>query len=526
MENDVKSYIAIDLKSFYASVECMDRGLDPLRTNLVVADPDRTEKTICLAVTPSLKAYGISGRARLFEVVARVGEVNKDRMNKAIRDGAVKRGENGEYAFSGSSSDATELETDESLELTYIVAPPRMRLYEETSGRIFSIYLNYVSAEDIHVYSIDEVFIDVTAYLKNYGMTAGELAATMIKDVMTNTGITATAGVGTNMYLAKVAMDIVAKHVPADENGVRIAELNEISYRELLWCHRPLTDFWRVGPGIARRLEKLGLYTMGDVARLSLTNEDVLYSDFGINAELLIDHAWGWEPATIAEIKSYRPEHSSLSSGQVLSTPYPYDKALLIVKEMTELLALDLVRKEYKTKLITLTVNYDKESLTVAKYGRNWKENTYNVASTGKPYTGEVSLDYYGRPGPAHSHGSENIDHYTSSATRLVSAVSTLYKRIVDPDLLIRRITVNACNLLHDDEIPEEGYAQLSLFDMESNEDKAAKRSEEERELRMQKATLMLQEKFGKNVILKGMNLEEGGTTSERNRQIGGHRAE
>ena len=324
MENDVKSYIAIDLKSFYASVECMDRGLDPLRTNLVVADPDRTEKTICLAVTPSLKAYGISGRARLFEVVARVGEVNKDRMNKAIRDGAVKRGENGEYAFSGSSSDATELETDESLELTYIVAPPRMRLYEETSGRIFSIYLNYVSAEDIHVYSIDEVFIDVTAYLKNYGMTAGELAATMIKDVMTNTGITATAGVGTNMYLAKVAMDIVAKHVPADENGVRIAELNEISYRELLWCHRPLTDFWRVGPGIARRLEKLGLYTMGDVARLSLTNEDVLYSDFGINAELLIDHAWGWEPATIAEIKSYRPEHSSLSSGQVLRTTKPF----------------------------------------------------------------------------------------------------------------------------------------------------------------------------------------------------------
>ncbi len=532
MDND-KCYIAIDLKSFYASVECMDRGLDPLTTNLVVADPSRTEKTICLAVTPSLKAYGISGRARLFEVVERVKEVNRERLNLAVRRGKAEKDESGEYHFRSSSSDANALAADESLELSYIVAPPRMRMYEEISGKIFSIYLKYVSAQDIHVYSIDEVFIDVTAYLQTYRMTAKELCIQMIRDVLKSTGITATAGIGSNLYLAKVAMDIVAKHVPANEDGVRIAELNEISYRELLWCHRPLTDFWRVGRGISKRLEKIGVFTMGDIAALSLTNEDILYSTFGINAELLIDHAWGWEPATIEEIKSYRPEHNSLSSGQVLSTPYEYDKGLLIVKEMMQSLALDLVRKDYFTRLITLTINYDRESLVIEKDGRTWKDCTYHVALTGRPFTGEVALDYYGRPAPAHAHGSENIDHYTSSATCLVRAAADLYRRIVDPDLLIRRITICACNLLHEDEIPTDEGTQLSLFDLSGNNagmeiqtDKEKEKADEERERRMQKATLALQEKFGKNVILKGMNLEEGGTAIERNRQIGGHKAE
>ena len=532
MDND-KCYIAIDLKSFYASVECMDRGLDPLTTNLVVADPSRTEKTICLAVTPSLKAYGISGRARLFEVVERVKEVNRERLNLAVRRGKAEKDESGEYHFRSSSSDANALAADESLELSYIVAPPRMRMYEEISGKIFSIYLKYVSAQDIHVYSIDEVFIDVTAYLQTYRMTAKELCIKMIRDVLKSTGITATAGIGSNLYLAKVAMDIVAKHVPANEDGVRIAELNEISYRELLWCHRPLTDFWRVGRGISKRLEKIGVFTMGDIAALSLTNEDILYSTFGINAELLIDHAWGWEPATIEEIKSYRPEHNSLSSGQVLSTPYEYDKGLLIVKEMMQSLALDLVRKDYFTRLITLTINYDRESLVIEKDGRTWKDCTYHVALTGRPFTGEVALDYYGRPAPAHAHGSENIDHYTSSATCLVRAAADLYRRIVDPDLLIRRITICACNLLHEDEIPTDEGTQLSLFDLSGNNagmeiqtDKEKEKADEERERRMQKATLALQEKFGKNVILKGMNLEEGGTAIERNRQIGGHKAE
>ncbi len=523
-----KQFIAIDLKSFYASVEAAEKGYDPLDVNLVVADESRTDKTICLAVTPALKAHGISGRARLFEAKQRIKEVNRERKRKAPG-----------HEFTGKSFFASELEKNPSLELDMVIAPPRMKYYMEYSRSVVEIYMRYVSAGDILVYSVDEVFIDATYYLSTYKMTAHEFAMTMIRDVMRETRITATAGIGTNMYLAKVAMDIVAKHMPADKDGVRIAELDEMSYREKLWCHRPLTDFWRVGRGIARKLESNGLYTMGDVARCSegsetsYYNEDFLYKLFGVNAELLIDHAWGWEPATIEEIKSYRPEHNSLSSGQVLSTPYEYDKGLLIVKEMMQSLALDLVKKDYFTKLITLTINYDRESLVIEKDGRTWKDCTYHVALTGRPFTGEVALDYYGRPAPAHAHGSENIDHYTSSATCLVRAASGLYRRIVDPDLLIRRITICACNLLHEDEIPTDEGTQLSLFDfsgnnagMEIQTDKEKEKADEERERRMQKATLALQEKFGKNVILKGMNLEEGGTAIERNRQIGGHKAE
>ena len=358
-------YLAIDLKSFYASVECVERQLDPLTANLVVADESRTEKTICLAVSPSLKAYKISGRARLFEVIQQVEKVNKDRLNAGIRSGRIQKNSEGKYAFSATSFDAEALKADPTLKLSYIVAPPRMRLYEEYISKIYSIYLKYISKDDIVVYSIDEVFMDVTGYLGIYKMTAHELAMTMIREVMYETGITATAGIGTNLYLAKVCMDIVAKHVPADKDGVRIAELNERSYRELLWTHRPLTDFWRIGAGISSKLEAMNLLTMGDVARASLSpyHEERLYKAFGINAELIIDHAWGWEPTTIPIIKSYRPSAKSISSGQVLKEPYPFDKGRLIVREMMELLSLDLVRKGVVTNKITLTVGYDRESL-------------------------------------------------------------------------------------------------------------------------------------------------------------------
>lgn len=537
---DFHTCLAIDLKSFYASVEASARHYDPLATNLVVADESRTEKTICLAVSPSLKEHGISGRARLFEVIQRVKEVNEERLRTAIRLGvAVKDPETGKYRLGAPSFDAAALKADPSLELSYIIAPPRMKLYQKVSTQIFSIYMNYVSSEDIHVYSIDECFMDVTGYLAVYGISAHDLAMKMIREVLTATGITATAGIGTNLYLAKIAMDIVAKHVPADAQGVRIAELNERTYRELLWSHTPLTDFWRVGRGTAKRLADLGCFTMGDVARLSLHDESRLYKAFGVNAELLIDHAWGWEPTDIATIKSYRPENQSVSSGQVLPEPYEWESGKLIVREMTELLALDLVRKGVVTKQVSLTVNYDRTSILPADSpellstgrssgsGRSAKAGTYIVAKTGKKYAGTVSTDHYGRPCPKYAHGTENLDHYTSSARLLAEAMMTLYDRITDPDLTIRRVNISANNIIPEDQIPPEMPEQLTLFtDYEALEKERAKaRAAEEKEKRMQKATLLLQQKYGKNAVLKGMNLMDGGKTIERNRTIGGHRA-
>ena len=525
MEKD-RAFIAIDLKSFYASCELTDRGLDPLTTNLVVADSSRTEKTICLAVSPSLKAYGISGRARLFEVIQRVKEVNAERFSRALALGLLpKDPETGEYHFTGSSSDAVELEKDPSLELAYIAAPPRMKRYEEISTYIFSIYLRYVSDDDIHVYSIDECFIDVSGYLNTYNCTAHELAMRMIRDVLKETGITATAGIGTNMYLAKIAMDIVAKHVPADEQGVRIAELNERTYRELLWCHQPITDFWRVGGGIARRLAKLGIFTMGDIARTSVYSEDVLYKALGINAELLIDHAWGWEPTEITTIKSYRPQTNSLSSGQVLMEPYTTDKARLIVKEMTELLVLDLVRKDLVTKKIELTIGYDRTSLEFEKEGSSIGRSTFKIAGTNKCYTGKVSVDHFGRPIPYHAHGTGNLDRWTSSTQRIMETMVELYDRIIDSDLLVRRINVVACDLISINKIPDDEPYQMDLFTdynaLEKEKEAADKADEKERKL--QKATLAMHDKFGKNSVLKGMNLQDGAMTMKRNKQVGGH---
>ena len=521
-----RTYIAIDLKSFYASVECVERHLDPLTANLVVADSSRTEKTICLAVSPSLKSHGISGRARLFEVI----EVNQKSLDYAIRHKLIRKDENGKYSFTSASFDALALESDPSLELSYITAPPRMKLYEEYSTRIYSIYLKYVAPEDIHVYSIDEVFIDVTHYLQTYHMTPHELAMTMIREVLYTTGITATAVIGTNLYLAKVAMDIVAKHVTADKDGVRIAELNERTYREKLWCHTPLTDFWRVGKGYAAKLEKLGMFTMGDIARATVdkVSESMLYKTFGINAELLIDHAWGWEPTTIEYIKAYRPSTNSLSSGQVLKEPYDFEKGRLIVREMTELLVLDLVKKKLVTKQMVLTIGYDRESLKILYKGKSLSDSVYAVAKTGKEYTGKVSLDPYGRPHPSHAHGTGNIKNYTCSTRKIMNAVLEIYDRVLNPDLLIRRINIAACGLIPENQIPEDEPKQLSLF---VDYDKVQKDREEEiiydeRERRIQEATLELQQKYGKNAILKGMNFEEGATTIERNGQVGGHKAE
>ena len=524
-----KVYIAIDLKSFYASVECVDRHLDALTTNLVVADESRTEKTICLAVTPSLKAYGISGRARLFEVVQAVKEINQKRFNEAFRRKLLPKDENGKYHFSSASFDAEALAADPSLELSYIIAPPRMRLYEEISTKIFSIYMRYISPEDIHVYSIDECFIDATGYLSTYHMTAHELAMTMIREVLYETGITATAGIGTNLYLAKVAMDIVAKHVPADKDGVRIAELDEMKYRELLWCHTPLTDFWGLGGGTAARVAALNCYTMGDIARLSTINEDLLYKALGVKAEIVIDHAWGWEPTEIATIKSYRPSTNSLSSGQVLKEPYTAELARLIVREMTELLVLDMVRKYVVTKKLTLTIGYDRTSVQLVRRGRTPKEDEYKVTSTGKRYNGVVHKDHYGRPVPKHAHGTGNLESWTSSTTAIAECMMQLYDRIIDPDLMVRRINICACNLIYENNIPDDDApVQLELFvDYEEVErQKAEKKHKEERERALQRATLQLQGRFGKNVVLRGMNLMEGGTTIERNGQIGGHRAE
>ena len=525
-----RTYIAIDLKSFYASVECVERRFDPLSTNLVVADLSRTEKTICLAVSPSLKAYGISGRARLFEVVQRVKEVNAARLTKAIKSGCVRRGEDGKYCFSSASFNAPALDADPSLELSYYVAPPRMKLYEQYSTRIYAIYLKYIAPEDIHVYSIDEVFIDATHYLSLYRMTAHELAMTMIREVLYTTGITATAGIGTNLYLAKVAMDIVAKHVKADKDGVRIAELDERKYRELLWCHRPLTDFWRIGRGYSKKLASIGLFTMGDIARYStlLSGEDTLYKLFGVNAELLIDHAWGWEPTTIAYIKSYRPSTNSLSSGQVLKEPYGYEKGRLIVREMTELMALDLVKKGFVTKQMVLTINYDRESLRVISPGNAGQSPVYAVRSTGEPYRGTVSVDFYGRPTPRYVHGTGNLNEYTASARKITEVVMELYTRIVDPDLLIRRVTIAACNLIREEDIPRQAGEQLSLFtdEAELQRQREISRTEDKKEKSIQNTVLELQQRFGKNAVIKGMNLQEGATTVERNGQVGGHRAE
>ncbi len=508
-------------------MECVARKLDPLTTNLVVADPARTEKTICLAVTPALKACGISGRARLFEVVERVREINRERLSAAIRAGCVQKGEDGNYAFSGSSFDARALKADPSLELGYYVAPPRMKLYEEFSTKIFAIYMKYIAPEDIVVYSIDEIFADATDYLKTHDMTARELAMTMIREVLYTTGITATAGIGTNLFLAKVAMDIVAKRVPADKDGVRIAELDERSYRELLWCHRPITDFWRVGRGTARRLEELGCFTMGDVARLSEQKESALYDAFGINAELLIDHAWGWEPTTIEWIKKYRPENMSLSSGQVLKEPYDYGKARLIVREMTELMALELVEKRLVTRKMELTINYDRASLRVLLPGKSPQETVYAISGSGKPYKGKVGTDPYGRATPKHAHGTGNLDRYTNSTRRIMQAVLGVYDRCVDPELLVRRVTIAAVNLLPEGQEPREESEQLDLFtDYEAREkERAEERAADEKEKRIQRATIELQKKYGRNAVLKGMNLLEGGTTIERNGQIGGHRA-
>lgn len=511
MEIKQRSYIAIDLKSFYASVECVERQLDPLTANLVVADAERTEKTICLAVSPSLKAYGIPGRARLFEVVQRVREVNRERLGRAPG-----------RRFTGSSYLDPELREHPELEIAYLIAPPRMAFYMEYSTVIYNIYLKYIAPEDIHVYSIDEVFLDVTQYLGTYRMTARELAAKMIRDVFSATGITATAGIGTNLYLCKIAMDIVAKHTAPDENGVRIGELDEISYRKLLWGHTPLTDFWRIGSGYQRRLAEVGLFTMGDIARCSLGgdrdfyNEELLYQLFGVGAELLIDHAWGWEPVTMEQIKNYRPETNSISSGQVLQHPYDFAGGKLIVREMTELLVLDLVEKKLVTDQMTLTIGYDVENLMDPK-GR-------------KGYQGEVTIDHYGRKVPKHAHGTANISCKTSSTQKMMDAVMELYDRIVDPHLTIRRVTIAANRLVDEGEAAEaenQGYEQLDLFtDYRALEqERETEKARMKKERKLQEAMLAVKKKYGKNAILKGTNLQEGATTIERNRQIGGHRA-
>ena len=504
-----RTYIAIDLKSFYASVECIDRGLDPMTTNLVVADKSRTEKTICLAVSPSLKAYGIPGRARLFQVVQKVREVNARR--RQVAPG---------HKLTGSSCQDPELQKDPSLEVGYITAPPRMAKYMEISGKIYQIYLKYIAPEDIHVYSIDEVFMDVTDYLETYKTSAPELARRMILDVLQTIGITATAGIGTNLYLCKIAMDIVAKHIPADENGVRIAQLDEMSYRKLLWSHRPLTDFWRVGRGYAKKLEAHGLYTMGDIARCSLGkpgdyyNEDLLYDLFGVNAELLIDHAWGWEPCTIQDIKAYKPQSSSVGSGQVLHCPYPFGKARLAVREMADMLALDLLDKGLVTDQIVLTVGYDMDNL--------------KDPERKKQYRGEITTDMYGRKIPKHAHGTKNLDGYTSSSRQILQGVTELFDRIVDQGLLIRRISMSAEHVIPESQAEEKAeFYQMDLFiDYDAMQKKQEKEAAElERERKMQKAVLEIKKKFGKNAVLRGMNLEEGATARDRNSQIGGHKA-
>lgn len=500
-----KRYIAIDLKSFYASVECMQRGLDPMTTNLVVADESRTEKTICLAVSPSLKSYGVPGRPRLFEVVQKIKAVNNQRKWNAPQRTLV-----------GESFDHTELQSRPELAVSYIVAPPQMAKYMEVSTQIYNVYLKYVSPDDIHVYSIDEVFIDATDYLGLYNCTAHELAIRMIRDVLATTNITATAGIGTNMFLCKIAMDIVAKKMPADKDGVRIAELDEMSFRQQLWNHRPLTDFWRVGKGYAKKLEEKGMFTLGDVALASTTQygEDLLYKLFGVNAELLIDHAWGWEPCTISEIKKYKPAANSLGSGQVLHCPCDNEKARLIVHEMTDLLVLDLVEKKLVTDQLVLTIGYDIENLTNPNISRY--------------YTGPVTTDHYGRQIPKHAHGTVNLDSQTSSTRIIIDAVLGLFDRIVDKNLLVRRINIVANRVVSESSVDTSPQMeQLDLFtDYEELDRKRKKENAAlERERKAQEAIIELRKKFGKNAVLKGMNLQEGATTKDRNEQIGGHKA-
>ena len=494
-----RTYIAIDLKSFYASVECVERGLDPLDTHLVVADESRTEKTICLAVSPALKAMGVPGRPRLFEVVQRVKGINAQRRKRAPGRQLL-----------GASHFASELRRDPTLALDYFVAPPRMAFYIEYSTRIYQIYLNYVDEKDIHVYSIDEVFIDATEYLKASGLTARDLAMEIILDVLRSTGITATAGIGPNLYLCKVAMDVWAKHIEPDENGVRIAELDEMSYRRQLWNHRPLTDFWRVGRGYARKLEEHGMFTMGDVARQSVRDEDVLYDLFGVNAELLIDHAWGWEPCAIADIKAYRPDSSSIGSGQVLSCPYSFGKARLVVREMADALALELVDKRLTTDQLVLDVGYDNG----------------NVADGGA-YTGEVKADRYGRRTPKPAHGTQRLERRTSSARRIAEAALELYDRIVDPRLSVRRLNLAALNMADEREAAQDAPEQLDMFTDYAalEQQRAAEEAALAREKQGQQAILEIRRKFGKNAILKGTSLMEGATARDRNRQIGGHKA-
>ncbi len=504
-----RTYISIDLKSFYASVECMERGFDPLTTNLVVADASRTEKTICLAVSPSLKAYGIPGRARLFEVVQKVKEANAKRLLRAPG-----------RTFSGTSFSDTELKFSPSISIDYIIAPPRMAHYLEYSTQIYNTYLKYIAPEDIHVYSIDEVFIDVTNYLKTYSLSARELATKMILDVLKTTGITASAGIGTNLYLSKIAMDIQAKRIPADQNGVRIAELDEMSYRRLLWSHRPITDFWRIGKGYAKKLEEQGLFTMGDIAKCSIGkptdyyNEDLLYKLFGINAELLIDHAWGWEPCTIADVKAYKPGTNSIGSGQVLHCAYPFDNARLIAREMTDLLVLDLVDKRLVTDQLVLTVGYDIENLANPEIK--------------KLYSGPITTDHYGRSVPKSAHGTVNLGRQTSSTKLIMNAVTELFERIVDKNLLVRRVNITANHVVDESTVQKkDSIEQLDLFtDYAAVQvEKEKEEAELEREKKVQQAMLEIKKKYGKNAILKGMNLEEGATTLERNKQIGGHKA-
>ena len=495
---ETRYYAAIDLKSFYASVECVERGLDPLKTCLVVADPERTEKTICLAVTPALKSFGVSGRARLFEVIPRVREINYKRKCAYGK------------TLTGKSVNTDLLRRDSSLALDYIVAPPRMALYMKYSADIYSIYLKYVSHEDIHVYSIDEVFIDLTGYLKRYKATPRELTERMIAEIYGRTGITATAGIGTNLYLAKVAMDIVAKKMPPDERGARIAELDEYGYREALWEHQPLTDFWRVGVGYQSKLNSHGIFTMGDVARASLYNEKLLYKLFGVNAELLIDHAWGWEPCTIKDVKCYRPRANSLSSGQVLSCPYEYKAARIVLREMADLISLEMVEKGVATRQIVLTIGYDSE----------------NILTDG--FSGEVSLDFYGRAVPRSAHGSIKFENYTSSTEEITEAADILFRRIVSPSLTVRRINITASDLKPEGirELGREGK-QIDMFEdviaaeNEEKEREAAYKKEKKR----QKAIIDLKQRFGKNAVLKGFNFEDGATAIERNSQIGGHKA-
>lgn len=482
-------YAAIDLKSFYASVECVERGLDPLTTNLVVADASRTDKTICLAVSPSLKTYGIGGRARLFEVVQRVRQINNERRRYAPG-----------HKLGDPEADNQKVQSDPTVALGYITAPPQMAHYMDVSSHIYSIYLRYVSPDDIHVYSIDEVFIDLTNYLKIRKCSAREMTVQMIRDVLSETGITATAGIGTNLYLAKVAMDIVAKHTEADKDGVRIAELDEMSYRRQLWEHRPLTDFWRIGHGIASKLESFGMRTMGDIALYS-TNpqwEDHLYHLFGVNAELIIDHAWGWEPCTMAEIKAYKPQVNSLSSGQVLSEPYDFRKGRLIAKEMTDALVFDLVSKRLVTDRISLYISYD----------------SGNLEGPDCQYDGPIETDHYGRDVPKPAHGSVDLNGHTSSSEYILKAVTKLYNRIVDPKLTVRRLNVTAQNVIHESDAQPR---QLDLFGENAPTDG--------RERRRQEAVLAIRKKYGKNSILRGMNFEEGSTARERNRQVGGHKA-